>query len=167
MTPQTPLGTDDRLAIQELMARYAWSLDTGHVDAFVRCFAEGAVVIEQVFEDPDHWVGLDGIRKLAERFRNVPNFPGRQHHIGQLLLDGDAQQCKARSYAFVTECRGEPPYLLRFAGWYEDRLVKVEQRWLIAERVIRLWDGPVLERFPGHGQWVPPRRPPELVVPKE
>lgn len=160
-----PLSTRDRIAINDLMAAYAWALDTGDVDSLVACFTPDAVVIEEVFEDPDRWEGAAGIRRLGEHFRKVPNFPGRQHHISQLEVKGDARRCSARAFVFVTECRGEPPYILRFAGYYEDKLVKLHGRWLFMERIIRLWDGPVLARFPGHsGQRAPRKRPPELAI---
>ncbi len=67
-------------------------------------------------------------------------------------------------FAFVTECRGEPPYLLRFAGYYLDKVEKRQDQWLFTERIIRLWDGAVLARFPGHGEFQPRKRPPELRI---
>jgi ketosteroid isomerase-like protein len=158
----------DRLAIHDLLARYAWALDTGDVDGFVDCFTPDAVVIEEVFEDPDRWEGHASLRRLAEHYKSAPDFPGRQHHVSQVLVEGDAASAGARSFTFVTECRGEPPYVLRFAGYYEDRVVKVGGRWAFAERIIRLWDGPVLARFPGHdGSRTPRKRPPQLVVRRE
>lgn len=161
------LTVSDRIAIADLLAQYAWALDTGDIDALVACFAPDADVIEEVFEDPDRWEGRKGIRRFAEHYFNVPSFPGRQHHVSQLLVKGDSKRCSARSFAFVTECHGEPPYTLRFAGYYQDKLVKVRNRWLFRERIIRLWDGDVLARFPGRGQRVPRKRPPELVVKKQ
>ena len=161
------LTVEDRIAINDLLARYAWALDTGDVDALVACFTPTAVVIEEVFEEPDRWEGADGIRRLGEHFRNVPNFPGRQHHVSQLLVEGGNSRCSARSFVFVTECRGEPPYVLRFTGYYDDQLVKLDGRWLFKQRIIRLWDGEVLGRFPGRGQRTPRKRPPELVVSKK
>jgi len=161
-----PLTIADRIAINDLIAAYAWALDTGDVDALVACFTPDAVVIEEVFEDPDRWEGRDNIRRFAEHYRNVPNFPGRQHHVSQLVVKGDSKCCSARSFAFVTECQGEPPYTLRFTGYYDDKLVKVRNRWLFRERVIRLWDGEILARFPGRGQRTPRKRPPELVIKK-
>jgi SnoaL-like domain len=162
-----PLTIEDRIAINDLLALYAWALDTGDVDAFVACFTPAAVVIEEVFEEPDRWEGAEGMRRLAEHFRNVPNFPGRQHHVSQLLVEGDSARCSARSFVFVTECRGEPPYIVRFAGYYDDQIVKSAGRWLFQQRIIRLWDGEVLARFPGHtGERVPRKRPQELGVKK-
>jgi ketosteroid isomerase-like protein len=160
------LTVEDRVAINDLLARYAWALDTGDVDALVACFTPTAVVIEEVFEEPDRWEGADGIRRLGEHFRNVPDFPGRQHHLSQLLVEGDNARCAARAFVFVTECRGEPPYVLRFTGYYDDQLVKLSGRWFFERRTIRLWDGEVLRRFPGRGQRTPRKRPPELVVSK-
>src|SRR5205085_269801 len=80
MTPE------DRFAIADLIARYGWALDTGDVDAFVACFAPDGAMIEQVFEDPDVWEGRDGIRRLAEHYKGIHNFPGRQHYCGNLLV---------------------------------------------------------------------------------
>ena len=88
----------------------------GNVEALVACFTPDAVVIEEVFEEPDRWEGHENIRRFAEHFRNVPNFPGRQHHITQSIVSGDSERCAVRSFALVTECRGEPPYVIRFAG---------------------------------------------------
>jgi hypothetical protein len=160
-----PLTVRDRLAIHDLLAQYAWALDTGDVDALVSCFTPDAVIVEEVFEDPDRWEGHAGIRRLGEHYRAVPDFPGRQHHVSQVLISGDARRASVRSFAFVTECRGEPPYLLRFAGFYADEVVKHRGRWRFRRRVIRLWDGPVLARFPGHdGTRVPRQRPRQLTV---
>jgi hypothetical protein len=158
------LSVGDRIAIQDLIARYAWALDTGDIDALVACFTPDAVLIEEVFEDPDRWEGHAGIRRLGEHYASSAGFPGRQHHVSQSVVEGDGERCSVKSFAFVTECRGEPPYTLRFTGYYDDVLVKSGGEWLFQERVIRLWDGPVLARFPGHGTRVPRKRPPELLV---
>jgi hypothetical protein len=104
------------------------------------------------------------VRALAQHYKSAPGFPGRQHHVSQSVVDGDDQRATVKSFAFVTECRGEPPYTLRFTGYYNDRIVKLDGEWLFKERVIRLWDGPVLARFPGLGARVPRKRPAELVV---
>ncbi len=46
-------------------------------------------------------------------------------------------------------------------------IVKVEGQWLFSRRIIRLWDGEVLARFPGRGTFVPRKRPPELMVKRD
>lgn len=122
---QSRLSAEDRFGIQDLFAAYGWALETGDVEGLVAVFTEDAVMTEKVFEDPDVWEGHDGIRALANHYFTSPGFPGRQHHVTQqVFTPKDEGVVAVKSFAFVTECRGEPPYLLRFAGWYEDEVVK-------------------------------------------
>jgi hypothetical protein len=58
------LSIEDRLGLQDLIAAYSWSLDTGDADALVQCFTPDCVMSEEVFDDPDVWEGHDGIRGL-------------------------------------------------------------------------------------------------------
>jgi hypothetical protein len=158
------IAIEDRLGIEDLIAAYGWALDTGDVEGLVACFTPDAVMREEVFEEPDVWEGHDGIRALARHYFNAPGFPGRQHHVTQIQFkprpDG---RVALRSFAFVTECQGEPPYTLRFAGWYEDVVEKCpDGEWRFSTRTVRLWDGEVLKNFPGRGQWVPRKRPESL-----
>jgi hypothetical protein len=162
------LKIEDRVALEDLMAAYSWALDTGDVDALVACFTPDARMVEEVFEDPDIWEGHEGIRAVAEHYRNAPGFPGRQHHVSQTqYFPQEDGSVKMRSFAFVTECEGEPPYLLRFAGYYDDVAVKNAQgAWLFQSRTIRLWDGEILSNFPGRGEWLPRKRPDSLKIRK-
>lgn len=162
------LAIEDRIKLEDLIANYAWSLDTGDTEGMVACFTEDCVVTEAVFEDPDIWPGHQGIRDFAEHYFGAPGFAGRQHHVTQIQYIPVTDTCvKMRSFAFVTECEGEPPYVLRFTGWYDDEAVKQpDGEWLFSRRTIRLWDGEVLEKFPGKGDWVPRKRPDSLKLRK-
>ena len=160
------IAIEDRLALQDLLADYSWAFDTADLDGLVGCFTSDAQIIEQVFDDPDIWRGHAGIRAFGLHYRNAANFPGRQHHTSQVQFrPQDDSTVAMRAFVFVTECHGEPPFLLRFAGWYEDIAVKeADGVWRFKQRVIRMWDGEILQNFPGKGNWVPRKRPPELVV---
>ncbi|MBD3728975.1 MAG: nuclear transport factor 2 family protein [Sphingomonadales bacterium] len=160
------IPVEDRLALQDLVAAYGWALDTGDVEALVACFTPDCVLSEEVFEDADIWPGHDGVRGLAAHYFALPGFPGRQHHVTQTVYDLQADgSVTMKSFAFVTECEGEPPYTLRFTGWYDDHAVKgADGQWRFARRTIRLWDGEVLKNFPGKGDFVPRKRPPSMVV---
>jgi hypothetical protein len=162
----TSLAIEDRLAIQDLLTAYAWALDTGDIDALVNVFMPDARLVEEVFEDPDIWEGHEGIRQLGNHYFNSPGFPGRQHHVtNTVFMPENRDRVRLKSFAFVTECRDEPPYTLRFTGWYEDLVVKnTAGLWRFQNRYIRLWDGFVLKNFPGRGQWTPRKRPPELII---
>ena len=163
------LAVEDRLALTDLIAAYAWSLDTGDVEGMVNCFTEDCEVREEVFEDPDIWPGHQGIRDFADHYFGAPGFAGRQHHVTQTQFTVvDDTHVTMRSFAFVTECEGEPPYVLRFTGYYDDAAEKqADGEWLFTRRVIRLWDGEILQNFPGKGQWEPRKRPASLVLRKK
>jgi len=164
----TALALEDRIAIQDLIAAYSWALDTGDTEALVACFTPDARMVEEVFEDPDIWEGHAGIRGLARHYFNAPGFPGRQHHVSQVqFFPQDADTVRLRAFALVTECKGEPPYVLRFTGYYQDVVVRCDDgHWRFRSRTVRLWDGEVLKNFPGHGQWVPRKRPESLRIRK-
>lgn len=61
MALKVPLA--DRVEIEELMARYAWALDTGDFEGYAACFAEDGWL--------EHWPqgrchGREGLRKATE-----------------------------------------------------------------------------------------------------
>ena len=91
--------------------------------------------------------------------------PGRQHHCGSTLVTAQpGGRAHARSFTLVTECRGDPPYHVRFCGYFDDEIARREGQWLFERRTLRLWDGEVLERFPGRGDYVPRRRGPDIAL---
>ena len=82
----TSFSSSDRLEIHELTARYAWSLDTGEVDAFVECFCREGELVWDVFETAARWRGAVALRRFIEYFRQRPESAGRQHHVSNLLV---------------------------------------------------------------------------------
>ncbi|MDX9874338.1 MAG: nuclear transport factor 2 family protein [Spongiibacteraceae bacterium] len=159
------LSYEDRFDIQDLFARYSWALDTGDPEALAATFTPEGRIVEEVFEEPDIWEGREGVAAMGRHYMSSPNFPGRQHHASMPLFEmRDANHVSARSFVFVTECHGEPPMVLRFSGYYLDEIERRDGEWLFASRIIRLWDGEILRNFPGKGEWVPRKRPADLVV---
>jgi hypothetical protein len=39
-----------------------------------------------------------------------------------------------------------------------------DDAWRFRRRTVRLWDGEVLAKFPGRGQWVARQRPESLII---
>ena len=85
-----PLTVEDRVAIDDLLAAYAWSADRGQMEPFLELFTHDARIVDPVYGPYD---GPDraGPRRFLELMHENHTFPGRQHWIGQLLLDGDAE----------------------------------------------------------------------------
>ncbi|OOG82516.1 hypothetical protein B0E42_22000 [Pseudomonas sp. A25(2017)] len=163
MSAAVPLTVEDRFAIKDLLVRFAWALDTADADALVGCFTPDGVMIEEVFEgDPGVWEGAAGLRRLVAYYAAIPSFAGRQHYAANTLVEGGDGQARAKSFALVTESLSEAPHNVRFCGYYDDELVFQGGQWLFARRVLRVWDGEVLKRFPGYESATSRRRPPAM-----
>lgn len=157
------LSAADQLAIQEVIARYAWALDTGDVEGFVACFCRDGVLVWDAFETPDRWEGEAALRHFATFFRDLPSSAGRQHHVTNILVTPCEGGARSRSYVAVALRQGDGPHLLHVMGYYEDLFRLEDGQWRLAERVIRDWSGPVLKAFPGQtSERVARPRPPPL-----
>lgn len=158
------LSSSDRLEIQELIARYAWSLDTGDEDAFVDCFCRDGELIWDVFETEGRWRGAQALRRFIGYFRQQPPSAGRQHHVSNLVVTPTAAGARARSYVAVAMRSAEGPHLLNVLGHYDDELECENGRWLFSRRTIRDWSGPVLARFAGQDGARSARRRPDALA---
>jgi hypothetical protein len=143
------LSASDRLEIQDLTARYAWSLDTGDEDGFAACFCRDGELVWDVFETEGRWRGAPALRRFIGYFRQRAESAGRQHHVSNLMVAPADSGARARSYVAVTLRCVPGPHLVNVVGWYEDALQREDGRWRFARRYIRDWSGPVLARFAG------------------
>ncbi len=144
-----PFDSSDRLEIHELVARYAWSLDTGDEEGFVACFCRDGELVWDVFETEGHWRGSAALQRFIAWFRQRPESAGRQHHVSNLIVSPAANGAVGRSYVAVALRTETGPHLLHVMGYYEDEYRREHGRWRIARRVIRDWCGPVLSRIAG------------------
>jgi ketosteroid isomerase-like protein len=157
------LSAEDRLDIQDLIARYAWALDTADEAGFVDCFAKDGELVWEVFETPAAWRGHEALARFIAFFRSRPESAGRQHHVSNIVLEPSDEGAVGRCYVAVALRQGDGPHRLNVMGWYEDRYVCEDGRWKIAQRVIRDWSGPVMGRFAGQtGERIVRQRPPAL-----
>ena len=144
-----PLSAEDQFAIRDVIARYAWALDTGDVEGFVGCFCRDGVLLWDAFEAPERWEGHEALRHFVNFFRDLPSSAGRQHHVTNTVIEAGQEGVRARSYAAVALRQGDGPHLLHVMGYYEDVFRLEDTRWRLAERIIRDWSGPVLKAFAG------------------
>ena len=138
------LTTQDRLDILDLYARQAWAFDTGDVDGYVATFAPDAVL-----DLARQHHGQQEIRRFAEDFRAKDvGLPGSQHHVDQIVMEGDDRRCSVHAYvtrSYRMSGRGRNNTLIIWQGYYTDSLIKDDGRWLIQQQVGRAWEGAVLE----------------------
>jgi SnoaL-like domain len=132
------LSADDRNAISDVLHEYIWCMDIGDIEGIVRCFTPDATVKDITGR---RWEAPDGPRNFAGHFINRPDRPAAQHWNQRMQIeDAPGGGVRVTSYWMTSvDHEGERPTLSNL-GRYIDTLVKVQGRWLIAEKQIDPWN---------------------------
>ncbi|MBI5444066.1 MAG: nuclear transport factor 2 family protein [Deltaproteobacteria bacterium] len=119
----------EKLAILEVLARYALTIDVGDVEAFAEIFAEdGAWVWEEgglVFQ------GRSELKELAAAVSQ--HLPGGQHLMTNHVVEVNGSRAEARCQFAVLLSRPERVYVT-LVGEYRDLLEKRQGRWFLGRR---------------------------------
>ncbi len=130
MTTTAPSAAADRLAIQDLMVRYAIALDTRDWALFRDVWTPDCVV---------HYLpntvlhGYDEVRDFCDRA--LSRFRITQHMLGNYVveLDGDTARTSAALQAAHVPPEGKGPVYTVW-GVYRDLVVRTPAGWRIRER---------------------------------
>ena len=129
----------DRLEIQELVARYDRAIDGGDAEAWIECFTEDGVW--------DGGIRVEGRAALLAFARGLPTdlgfaaFRGARHFVTNFLIDGDGDgQARLRCDNLMLQPRAGGVAALVGAD-YDDRLRRVDGRWLFVSRRTRVVRG--------------------------
>lgn len=126
-------SVEERLAVEELFARYLWSIDTGDVDTLVSCFTEDGSL-----ESPavGSFAGHDQVRAFAQRFADYRRRGSQLRHVmSNLLVDTEGDQATARCYLLVYLTRDGQSKLLG-PGRYECTLRREDGAWRFVRRLV-------------------------------
>lgn len=129
-----PLDPDERAAIADLNARWAWAVDD-------RAYDE----LRELLTDDVHWVGhggeLNGLEAVVASYAGRPAATRTTRHgLGNLLLEKvDERTARGRStwhnFASNDDPPG-PPAVYLVADFRDTYLRGDDGRWRIAERII-------------------------------
>jgi uncharacterized protein (TIGR02246 family) len=144
-TAQENLGTyEDRIAVEDVMARYVWAVDSLDADGYVAVFTEDAVIDSNGSISKGH----DEIRKIVTgliKLRDDNKAKGlpasNLHHVisNVRITFPKPGEALHQSY-WQTVIRDKDGKLIPAAmGRSEDRLVKLNGRWLIRERKLTVF----------------------------
>lgn len=122
------LTTEDRLAIQELMAVYSRCIDFGRWEEMPNLFTDDCTL--DFGELMGRHAGKDGVRRFAETLANLPLT--MRHYVTNCIITGDGEKADATTY--VLAFTGPQGNLTPTTGRYEDQLRKVNGRWLLHAR---------------------------------
>ena len=128
------IGIEDRLAIEEIVQRYAVHVDLFEIDEWVDCFTQAACFDEREFEGP-LLTGPEEIRAYGRRLTETVQH--MLHHMTtHVIRDLTATSARGVAFAIVESVRKDGSRA-RHQTLYKDRYEKVDGRWLIAERVLK------------------------------
>jgi len=131
---------DDRTGILELFARYAWALDTADFDAFLGTFVPDGVLVQVRADGSNTFAGAARLRKFATGLCGASWFPGRQHHVGNIVFGAGRPGVwwELCAYVLVTQAR-QASVTVEFSGYYHDECVKHGSTWAFRLRRYQAW----------------------------
>jgi len=114
----------DFVDIQQLYAKYNWSLDSGDADAYASTFTPDGVF--------NNNVGHDAIVKFANTFHAGLGAHVR-HWNTNLMITPTADGAAGQVYLVLVDFANKPPTIATSAS-YTDELVKTPQGWRFKKR---------------------------------
>lgn len=135
MTDSTELSLlADRLAIDDLLTRYATAIDSKQFDLLDTVFTPDATI---------DYTSAGGIRGSYPDVRTwlsdtLALFPMTQHLVTNRAVTIDGDTAAARSYFYNPMAMPSPDGTISHffvGGYYNDRLVRTPGGWRIAERI--------------------------------
>ena len=122
--------TDDELAIRELAARYADSVNRRDAEGMAAVFTKDPVI-----EKPGHGDPVNGIEKILKRYKRLQrerDFLVQMIHSGIVQIDGS--QAKARWWISEVKNIKDSDTWIYMIGIYQDNLVKSDSSWWFEKR---------------------------------
>lgn len=124
----------DHHQIRQLIVDYASAIDAKDFDALDAVFTEDAYI------DYRAMGGIDGrFPQVKAWLRNVlPTFPNYQHMVGNISVQLDGNEARARTMCFnpmEVALPGGGTQVMFLGLWYADRFVRTPNGWRMAERV--------------------------------
>jgi ketosteroid isomerase-like protein len=126
--------SDDHVAIQNLIARYALLVDTGDFAGVGDLFAEAT------FVGVGEFTGREAVTGMLERtvIRYQDGTPGTQHATSNLIIEVDGDTADTRAYVTIFQALPDFPLQCIAAGRYRDSFARVDGRWRFARRHVTI-----------------------------
>lgn len=120
---------DDKIAIQELSARYANAMDSGDLDAWLKTWDASGI-----------WEGAIGRYEGKDRLGSVlpdlgPRVIGKRHIMTNFVIDIQGDQASQICYLLIID-RNKTN--LPGTAVYNDKLRKINNEWLFVYRKVEI-----------------------------
>jgi hypothetical protein len=136
-----PISVEDKIAIQELMARYIRAVDVDcSEEEFLGLFTNDAVMSSPVTGDS---VGTEGLGSFRNGFMERRGKLQLRHLITNHIIEGDGDAARLQAYFLIVQTRIDVPAEerkteIRFCGTYDCELRKRSGEWKIHRRHVEI-----------------------------
>jgi hypothetical protein len=137
------MSVEDKLAIQEMIARYSYVYDSNDADAFAQLFVEDGifeVIVPGEFSPTVKLSSRAAIREwAAQRYLLNAARQARHYQSGVLFDELTAETASTRTMLLLTR-QGTPDAapLLHLTGVYHDKWRKILEGWRLIHRSARV-----------------------------
>lgn len=142
MQDYSPGYARDRAEIEDLMARYLFALDYNDLDSFIAMFTDDAEFEFARGRVSGKAAILETVKGFKERIASIyvdeDGHPAVLRHVlahTAIRVEGDRAWTRAQWFEMANDGPGKSLKMGTF-GIYEDKLRKVDGRWLFSERRI-------------------------------
>lgn len=143
-----------RLSINDLIARYFWSLDHGDYRSLAGCFAPDATA--------NYGRELLGVAAIVDYLRGVESNWANSTHLGgasQIVFRDQGAAVESTAVAFLAIGGAKPQGMVRVRGLqYRDEVTPVRGGWAFTRRVrtaIWMFDAPAVPVSPSSSETSP------------
>lgn len=136
------VSIEDRLDLDDLIARYAWALDTGDVEGYVGCFFEDGWIQH---DPPGLCKGREAIRKLTEFlwYEHPNNYLGRQHRMSQVLMTPEESGVRIRAFWSILQhdVFTDQNFVFGLGLWNALAARDLDREWRLKSLHVEIWRG--------------------------
>ncbi len=125
------LTPDDRAALHDLYARYAFTFDSGDADAWAQLFTDDGRFAPPVV---DEVVGTEALREFVATRSSTT--PGMRHLISNVLVEETDEGARGSAYFVCLRLSEDGRVRLRNTGRYDDEFARRDGQWKIARRTV-------------------------------
>ena len=145
------MSAEDKLGIQEMIARYSYAYDSKDADAFAQLFVEDGVFEVIVPAESSPRVRLSSqtaIREWASQRHQLHTGSQSRHYQSGVLFDElTSDTAAARTMLLLTRQSAEDGApLLHLTGVYHDKWRKTQEGWRLVHRAARVDRDPGIAR---------------------
>ncbi|WP_372781279.1 nuclear transport factor 2 family protein [Litorivivens sp.] len=126
---------DDYRAIENLMYRYAFTLDAGDLPGVAELFRHGEIVAPAANSVVSGYDAVLAMYNSSTRLYDCGT-PKTRHIISNVHIEVESDACSARAEAYFTVVQATPdlPLQVIIAGKYHDRFEKHDGQWRFRRR---------------------------------